>query len=95
MVARSEPALFSLLRYHSGMAVLALQIPGHSIRPVGLGLLLVIVLLVALAAVAYFFGREHVNIGRRGPGREQSLRDWLMLGLTILGAIALVGRYWK
>lgn len=81
--------------YHSTMAVLGLHIPGHSIRPVGLGLLLVIVLLAALVAVAYFFGREYVNIGRRGPGREQSLRDWFMLGLTILGVIVLVGRYWK
>jgi hypothetical protein len=77
------------------MAVLALHIPGHSIRPVGLGFLLVIVLLAALGAVAYFFGREYVNIGRRGPGREQSLRDWFALGLTILGVIALVGLYWK
>jgi hypothetical protein len=55
----------------------------------------VIVLLAGLAAAAYFFGREYVNIGRRGPGREQSLRDWIMLGLTILGVVALVGRYWK
>jgi hypothetical protein len=62
---------------------------------VGLGLLLVIVLLAALAAVAYFFGREHVNIGRRGSGREKALRDWSMLGLTVLGVIALVGFYWK
>lgn len=75
------------------MAVLALHIPGRSIHPVGLGLLLVIVLMAALAAVAYFFGREYV--GRRGPGREQSLRDWRTLGLTILGVIALVGLYWK
>jgi len=75
------------------MAVLALHIPGHSIRPVGLGFLLVIVLLAALAAVAYFFGGEYV--GHRGPGREQSLRDWVMLGLAILGMIVLVGRYWK
>jgi hypothetical protein len=77
------------------MTVLALHIPGHSVRPVGLGLLLVIVLLAALVAVAYFFGREYVKLGRRGPGREQSLRDLVMLGLTILGGIVLVGRYWK
>lgn len=76
------------------MGVLALNIPGHSIRPVGLGILLVIVLIAALAAAAYFFGREYVN-GPRGPGRAQSLRDWVMLGLTILGVVALVGRYWK
>jgi hypothetical protein len=75
------------------MAVLALHVPGHSIRPVGLGLLLVIVLLAALAAVAYFFGREYV--GRRGPGRAQFLRDWFMLALTILGVIVLIGRYWN
>jgi len=81
--------------YHSAMAVLALHIPGHSIRPVGLGFLLVIVLLAAFAAVAYYFGREYVDIGRRGPGREQLLRDWFVLGLTILGVIVLVGRYWK
>jgi hypothetical protein len=73
------------------MAVLALRIPGQSIRPVGLGLL-VFVLLAALAAVAYYFGREYIN-GRRGTGRAQSLRDCVMLGLTILGVVALVGRY--
>jgi hypothetical protein len=77
--------------YHSTMAVLAL----HSIRPAGLGFLLVIVLLAALAGVAYLFAREYLNIGRRGPGREQSLRDWFMVGLTILGVIVLVGRYWQ
>jgi hypothetical protein len=77
------------------VALLALNAPGHSSRPAGLGLLLVIVLLAALAAVGYFFSREYLNIGRRGPGREQALRDWVMLGLTILGVIVLVGRYWK
>ena len=54
-----------------------------------------IALLAGLIALAYFFGREYVTIGRRGPGREQALRDWLMLGLTILGVIVVVGRYWK
>jgi membrane protein implicated in regulation of membrane protease activity len=80
--------------YSSTMGVMALHIPGHSIHPVGLGILLVIVLLAALAAAAYFFGRKYVN-GRHGPGREQSLRDGIMLGLTILGVVALVGLYWK
>ena len=80
--------------YSSSMAVLALYVPGHSPRPVGLGILVVIVLLAALAAAAYFIGREYLNIGRRGPGREQSLRPWFMLGLSVLGLIFLVGRYW-
>jgi hypothetical protein len=78
------------------VAVLALRIPGHSIQPVGLWILVVIGLLALLAAAAYFFGREYVTIGRRrGPGREQPLRDWFILGLAILGVIALVGLYWK
>lgn len=47
------------------------------------------------AAAAYFFGREYVDNRRRGPGRAQSLRDWIMLSLTILGVVTLVGRYWK
>jgi hypothetical protein len=81
--------------YSSTMAVIALHVPGHSTHPVGLGILVVIVLLAALAAVAYFISREYVKIGRRGFGREQPLRDWFMLGLVILGVIALVGRYWK
>ncbi len=70
------------------MGVIALHIPGHSAQPVGLGILLVIVLLAALGAVAYV-------IGRGGSGRERSRRPWFMLGLTILGVIALVGLYWK
>ncbi len=81
--------------YSSTMAVVAAPMAMHSTHPAGLGILLVIVLLAALAAAAYFFGREYVKIGRRGFGREQSLRDWIMLGLTMLGVIALVGRYWK
>jgi len=55
----------------------------------------VIGLLAALAAVGSFIGRRYVRFGRRGSGREQYLQPWLMLGLTILGAIALVGRYWQ
>jgi hypothetical protein len=81
--------------YPSRMAVLALYVPGHSPRSVGLGILLAIVLLAALAAAAYFVGRQYVSIGRRGHGREQSLRPLFILGLTILGLIALVGLYWK
>jgi len=81
--------------YSSTMAVFAALMAAHSIRPVGLGILLVVVLLVGLAAVASFIGREYVKSGRRGSGREQSLQPWFMLGLTIIGLIALVGRYWK
>jgi hypothetical protein len=81
--------------YSSTMAVVALHIPGHSIQPLGLWILLVVVLLAALATAAYFIGREYIKIGRRGPGREQPLRDWFVLGLTVLGVIALVGYYWK
>lgn len=81
--------------YCSTMAVLAVPMALHSTHPVGLGVLVVIVLIAAGAAVAYFLGREYVRIGRRGPGREQSLRPWVMLGLTILGMIALVGLYWR
>jgi hypothetical protein len=77
------------------MAVLAAPIALHSAHPVGLGILVVIVLLAALAAAAYLIGREYVSIGRRGPGREQSLRPWFTLGVMILGVIALVGHYWK
>jgi hypothetical protein len=79
----------------STMGVVALTIPGHSIHSLDLGILLVLVLLAGLAAAAYFFGREYVNIRGRGPGREQSLRDLIMLGLAILGVVALVGFYWK
>ena len=76
------------------MAVIALHVPGHSRNPLSLEILVVIVLLAALAAVAYFIGREYVNIGRRGRGRENSLRPWFILGLTILGVIAVVGHNW-
>ncbi len=81
--------------YSLTMAVLAAPIAMHSSHPVGVGILLVVVLLAVLAAAAYFIGREYVNVGRRGPGREQSLRPWFTLGLAILGVIALVGRYWR
>jgi hypothetical protein len=81
--------------YNSGMAVLAIPIAMHSVRPVGVGLLLVLVLLVGLAAVAYVIGRENVNIGRGGARRVQSLRDWYVLGLAIICAIVLMGRYWS
>ncbi len=81
--------------YSSTMAVVALHVPGHSAQPVGLWILAVILLLAALAAVAYFIGREYVPISRRGAGRQQSLRDWSMLGLTILCVIGLVGYYLK
>jgi hypothetical protein len=73
----------------------ALHIPGHNIQPLSLWILAVTGLLAVLAVAAYFFGREYVNVGRRGPGREQSRRDWFILGLSILAVIALVGRYWK
>lgn len=81
--------------YSWTMAVLALHIPGHSSGPVGLWILVVIALLTVLAAAAYFFGREYVNLGRRGPGRERFLRDWFVLGLAILSVVVLVGHYWK
>jgi hypothetical protein len=77
------------------MAVLALHVPGHSPRSVGLGILLAVILLAALAVVAYFTGRQYVSTGRRGPGGAQSLRDWLTLGVTILVVIAVAGLYWK
>jgi hypothetical protein len=77
------------------MAVLAAPIALQSVRPVGVGILLVLVLLVGLAAVAYIIGREYVSIGRGGSKRVQSLRDWYMLGLAILCAIVLIGRYWR
>jgi hypothetical protein len=77
------------------MAVLAARIAMRSVHPAGLGMLLVLVLVATLAAAAYFVGREYINRGRRAPGREQSLGPWFMLGLMIIGAIALVGRYWQ
>jgi hypothetical protein len=81
--------------YYPSMAVLAAPIALHSVRPVGVGMLLVLVLLVALGAVAYIIGREYVSTGCNGPRRVHSLRDWYMLSLTILCAIVLIGRYWK
>jgi hypothetical protein len=60
---------FPLLMYSSIMAVIAAPIAMHSTVPVGLGILVVIVLLAALAATGYFIGREYVN------GRWNR-RDW-------------------
>jgi hypothetical protein len=81
--------------YNPGMAVLAAPIALQSVRPAGVGILLVLVLLVGLATVAYIIGREYVSIGRGGPRRVQSLRDWYVLGLAIVCSIVLIGRYWK
>ncbi len=73
------------------MAVIALQVPGHSSYPLSLSILVVIVLVAALAAAVYFIGREYIKVGRRGPGREQPLLLWLWLGLAVLIVIAVVG----
>jgi hypothetical protein len=81
--------------YSATVGDIALHIPGHSIRPVGVGILVVIVLLAALAAVAYFIGPEVAKMGRLGSRREPSLRLWVVFGLMILSVIALVGRYWN
>jgi hypothetical protein len=77
------------------MAVIALHIPGHSTHALSAEILVVIVLLAALGAAGYFIGREYVNIGRRGPKGEQSLLLWFMLGLMVLGVLALVGHNWN
>jgi hypothetical protein len=47
--------------YASIMAVIAAPIAMQSTYPVGLGILVVLVLLAALAAAGYFGGREYVN----------------------------------
>jgi hypothetical protein len=51
------------------MAVTAAPIAMQSTVPLGLGILVVIVLIAALAAIGYLIGREYVN------GRW-NMRDW-------------------
>jgi hypothetical protein len=96
-VIRRQSGRYRLLlaEYSSVMGVIALHVPGHTAPAVGLLILVVIVLVAAGGAVAYRIGREYVRTGWRGPGRAQSLRPWLMSGLTILGVIALIGYYLK
>jgi hypothetical protein len=55
--------------YSSIMAVMAAPIAMHSTVPLGLGILVVIVLLAALAAIGYFIGREYVD-------GHWNRRDW-------------------
>ena len=69
MASSSRSHRFPLLMYSSIMAAMAAPMAMQSTFPLGLGILLVIVLLAALATAGYLIGREYVNGHWNG-------RDW-------------------